>query len=225
MIYWIIFIGVAILSWLVSANLKRKFEAYSKIPTEGMLTGKDVAEKMLHDQDIYDVKVECVEGHLTDHYNPQTKIVNLSKAVYYGANVASAAVAAHECGHAVQDARAYSWLTMRSKLVPVVSFASQWVMWLILGGLFLINTFPQLLLAGIILFALITLFSFITLPVEINASQRALAWLENHAITSPYSQEKAKDALRSAAYTYVVAALSSLASLLYYISIYLSRRD
>ncbi|MCK9163204.1 MAG: zinc metallopeptidase [Bacteroidales bacterium] len=225
MIYWVFFIGIAIVSWLVSASLKKKFAEYSKIPTEKGLTGKDVAEKMLHDQDIYDVKVECVEGQLTDHYNPQTKIVNLSKAVYYGANVAAAAVAAHECGHAVQHSTAYSWLMMRSRLVPVVSFASKWVMWLLLGGMFMVNTFPQLLLAGIVLFGLTTLFSFVTLPVEINASQRALVWLEDHAVTSDYSHPKAKDALRSAAYTYIVAALSSLATLLYYVAIYLGRRD
>lgn len=224
-IYWIFFIGIALLSWLISANLKRKFAQYSKIPTEKGLTGKDVAVKMLHDQDIYDVTVECVEGQLTDHYNPQTKTVNLSKGVYYGANVAAAAVAAHECGHAVQHQTAYVWLTMRSTLVPVVSFASKWVMWVILGGMFMVNTFPQLLLAGIVLFGLTTLFSFITLPVEINASQRALVWLEDHEVTSPSSHPKAKDALRSAAYTYVVAALSSLATLLYYVAIYMGRRD
>jgi hypothetical protein len=224
MIYWVIFIGIALVSWLVSSNLKKKFKEYSKIPTEGGLTGKDVAEKMLRDQDIYDVKVECVEGQLTDHYNPSTKIVNLSRDVYYGANVAAAAVAAHECGHAVQHATAYTWLMLRSKLVPVVSFASQWVMWLLLGGMLLINRFPQLLLAGIILFGLTTLFSFITLPVEINASQRALVWLESHSITSEYSQKKAESALKSAAYTYVVAALSSLATLLYYIAIYFGGR-
>ncbi len=224
-IYWVFFIGIALVSWLISANLKRKFAQYSKIPTEKGLTGRDVAEKMLRDQDIYDVKVECVEGQLTDHYNPQTKIVNLSKAVYHGANVAAAAVAAHECGHAVQHQTAYVWLTMRSRLVPLVSFASKWVMWLLLGGMFMVNTFPQLLLAGIVLFGLTTLFSFITLPVEINASQRALVWLENHEVTSRESHPKAKDALRSAAYTYVVAALSSLATLLYYLSIYMGRRD
>jgi hypothetical protein len=225
MIYWVIFIGTALLSWLVSANLKRKFATYSKIPTEGGMTGRDVAEKMLHDQDIYDVKVQCVEGQLTDHYNPQTKIVNLSRGVYEGANVAAAAVAAHECGHAVQHQTAYSWLTMRSKLVPVVSFASKWVMWVILAGMFLVNTFPGLLLAGIVLFAITTLFSFITLPVEINASKRALVWLEAHSVTSRSTHDKAEGALKAAAYTYIVAALSSLATLLYYIAIYLGRRD
>ncbi len=224
-IYWIIFIGTALMSWLVSANLKRKFTAYSKIPTERGMTGREVAEKMLHDQDIYDVKVQCVEGQLTDHYNPITKVVNLSREVYEGANVAAAAVAAHECGHAVQHATAYSWLMLRSRLVPVVSFASKWVMWVILAGLILINSFPSLLLAGIVLFGLTTLFSFITLPVEINASQRALVWLENHQVTSSQSHDKAQGALKAAAYTYVVAAVSSLASLLYYIAIYMGRRD
>jgi hypothetical protein len=225
MIYWVIFIGTAALSWLVSANLKRKFAAYSKIPTERGMTGREVAEKMLHDQDIYDVKVQCVEGQLTDHYNPVTKVVNLSRGVYEGANVAAAAVAAHECGHAVQHATAYSWLMLRSRLVPVVSFASKWVMWVILVGLFLVNTFPSLLLVGIILFGFTTLFSFVTLPVEINASKRALAWLENHSVTSFQSHDKAQGALKAAAYTYVVAAVSSLASLLYYIAIYMGRRD
>src|SRR5574344_5400 len=225
-IYWIIFIAIALVSWAVSASLKRQFREYSNIPTEGNLTGKDVAEKMLRDQDIYDVKVECIEGQLTDHYNPQTKIVNLSHDVYYGDNVAAAAVAAHECGHAVQHAHAYFWLSMRSQLVPVVSFASRWVMWVLLAGMLMINVFPSLLLIGIILFAATTLFSFITLPVEINASQRALVWLENHSITSSYSQQKAQSALKAAAYTYVVAALSSLATLLYYIAIFLGgRRD
>lgn len=224
-IYWVIFIGTALLSWLVSSNLKRKFALYSKIPTERGMTGREVAEKMLHDQDIYDVTVQCVEGQLTDHYNPQTKVVNLSRGVYEGANVAAAAVAAHECGHAVQHATAYSWLMLRSKLVPVVSFASRWVMWVILGGLFLVNTFPNLLLVGIVLFGFTTLFSFVTLPVEINASKRALVWLENHSVTSSQSQQQAQGALKAAAYTYVVAAISSLASLLYYIAIYLGRRD
>lgn len=225
MIYWVFFIGIAVVSWLVSSNLKRKFSQYSKIPTSNGMTGKEIAEKMLYDQDIYDVKVGCVEGQLTDHYNPQTKIVNLSKGVYYGANVAAAAVAAHECGHAVQHNTAYSWLMLRSKLVPVVSLASKWVIWVLLGGMFLINTFPQLLLAGIVLFGFTTLFSFVTLPVEIDASRRALVWLENHAVTSPESHPKAKEALRFAAYTYVVAAVSSLATLLYYISIYLGGRN
>ncbi len=223
-IIWIIF-GVTILaSWLVSQSLKSKFKKYSEIPVNYGLTGKDVAEKMLNESDIHDVSVTCIEGQLTDHYNPITKTVNLSKAVYYGNNVAAAAVAAHECGHAVQHAHAYVWLSMRSNLVPVVSFASRWMQWILLAGILLVQTFPSLLLAGIILFALTTLFSIITLPVEINASQRALVWLSTHNITDPYNHPKAESALRTAAWTYVIAALSSLATLLYYISIYLNRR-
>ena len=204
--YWIIFIGFALLSWLVSSRLQGKFEKYSKIPMPNGMTGKDVAEKMLHDNGIYDVKVISTPGHLTDHYNPGNHTVNLSENVYYSNSVAAAAVAAHECGHAVQHARAYAPLTMRSKLVPVVSFASQWMTWLLLAGILMLNSFPQLLLAGIILFALTTLFSFITLPVEINASKRALVWLSSSGITNSYNHRQAEDALRSAAYTYVVAA-------------------
>ncbi len=203
---WIIFIGIAVVSWLVQMNLQNKFKKYSKIPTGNGMTGADVALKMLHDNGIYDVTVTHTPGHLTDHYNP-------------------VAVAAHECGHAVQHARAYAPLTMRSKLVPVVSFASQWMTWLLLAGILMLNSFPQLLLAGIILFALTTLFSFITLPVEINASKRALVWLSNSGITNSYNHAQAEDALRSAAYTYVVAALGSLATLIYYIMIFLGRRD
>ncbi|MDR1725851.1 MAG: zinc metallopeptidase [Bacteroidales bacterium] len=225
LIYWIIFIGAAVLSWIISGSLKSKFKEYSKIPTNGGLTGRDVAERMLHDNDIYDVQVVSIEGSLTDHYNPQTKIVNLSKDVYFGNSVAAAAVAAHECGHAVQHTHAYSWLMMRSKLVPVVSFASHWVMWVLLAGMLLIKAFPSLMLFGIILFALTTLFSFITLPVEINASQRALAWLNSHDITTRETHTKAQHALRLAAYTYVIAALSSLATLMYYIMIYMGRRE
>ena len=223
--YWIIFIGFALLSWLVSHRLKSKFEAYSKVALPNGMTGKDVAEKMLRDNGIYDVKVISTPGHLTDHYNPGNHTVNLSENVYYSNSVAAAAVAAHECGHAVQHARAYAPLTMRSKLVPVVSFASQWMTWLLLAGILMLNSFPQLLLAGIILFALTTLFSFITLPVEINASKRALVWLSNSGITNSYNHAQAEDALRSAAYTYVVAALGSLATLIYYIMIFLGRRD
>lgn len=222
--YWIIFIGFALLSWIVSASLERKFKRYSKEALP--LTGREVAERMLRENGIYDVKVTCTRGHLTDHYNPATKTVNLSESVYNSANIAAAAVAAHECGHALQHATAYAPLRMRSALVPVVSFASNWVMWIILLGLFMIETFPQLMLAGIILFGLTTLFSFITLPVEVNASQRAVAWLRSTGITDNHTTEMASDALRSAAYTYVVAALSSLATLLYYILIFLggSRR-
>ena len=223
--YWIIFIGFSLLSWIIGNRLNASFKAYSKIPTENNFTGKEVAEKMLRDNDITDVSVRCVEGQLTDHYNPVTKVVNLSKAVYYGNSVASAAVAAHECGHAVQHAEGYAWLQLRSSLVPVVNFASKWVMWVLLAGMILIQSFPQLLLAGIVLFALTTLFSFVTLPVEINASQRALAWIDAHRITSDSTHPKAQHALRLAAYTYVVAALSSLATLFYYVMIYLGGRD
>lgn len=222
--YWIIFIGFALLSWIVSASLERKFKRYSKEALP--LTGREVAERMLRENGIDDVKVTCTRGHLTDHYNPTTKTVNLSESVYNSANIAAAAVAAHECGHALQHATAYAPLRMRSALVPVVSFASNWVMWIILLGLIVIETFPQLMLIGIILFGLTTLFSFITLPVEVNASQRAVAWLRSTGITDNHTTEMASDALRSAAYTYVVAALSSLATLLYYILIFLggSRR-
>ena len=228
MSYWILFIGVAVISWLVSWNLKRKFAEYSKIPLGNGMTGKDVAEKMLHDNGIYDVNVISTPGSLTDHYNPANKTVNLSDTVYGSSSVAAAAVAAHECGHAVQHAKAYAPLTMRSKLVPVVSFASKWVQWILLGGMFMLGSKGQgsstLLLIGIILFATTTLFSFITLPVEINASSRALKWLNSSGITNTYNHDKAESALRSAAYTYVVAALGSLATLLYYIMIFLGGR-
>ena len=199
---WIIFIGIAVVSWLVQMNLQNKFKKYSKIPTGNGMTGADVALKMLHDNGIYDVTVTHTPGHLTDHYNPANKTVNLSESVYSSNSIMAAAVAAHECGHAVQHARAYAPLTMRSKLVPVVSFASQWMTWLLLAGILMLNSFPQLLLAGI-----------------------ALVWLSNSGITNSYNHAQAEDALRSAAYTYVVAALGSLATLIYYIMIFLGRRD
>ena len=221
MLYWIIFIGFALLSWVVSNRLQRKFETYSQIPLPNGMTGREVAEKMLHDNGIYDVQVTCTPGHLTDHYNPMTKTVNLSESVYASNSIAAAAVAAHECGHAVQHATAYAPLKMRSALVPVVSFASNIMTWVLLGGMLLLHTFPQLMLLGIILLASTTLFSFITLPVEINASQRALVWLSRAGITNVFTQDKAEDALKSAAYTYVVAALGSLATLMYYIMIFL----
>jgi hypothetical protein len=222
---WIIFIGFMILSWIVSMVLKSKFRKYSKIIVDNGMSGRDVAERMLRDHGIKDVKVISVQGHLTDHYNPLNRTINLSQDVYNGRNISSAAVAAHECGHAVQHATAYSWLGFRSKLVPAVSFSSKWIQWILLGGVLLVNSFPALLFAGIILFALTTIFSFITLPVEINASQRALAWLSNAGITSYQNHDKAQDALKWAAYTYVVAALGSLATLLYYIMIFLGARD
>ena len=222
---WIIFIGFTLLSWLVSHQLQSRFKKYSKIPTANGMTGRDVVEKMLRDNGVQGVKIGSVEGQLTDHYNPTNKTINLSHEVYYGANVAAAAVAAHECGHAVQHARMYAPLKMRSALVPVVNFASSIMTWVLLGGILLIESFPQLLLAGIILFAMTTLFSFITLPVEINASKRALVWLSSSGITNSYNHAQAEDALRSAAYTYVVAALGSLATLVYYIMIFMGRRD
>ncbi|MDR1257877.1 MAG: zinc metallopeptidase [Tannerellaceae bacterium] len=223
-LYWILFIGIALLSWLVSSNLKNKFEKYSHIPIPNGMTGKEIAEKMLHDNGIYDVKVISTPGRLTDHYNPTDKTVNLSESVYACNSVASAAVAAHECGHAVQHATAYAPLKMRSALVPVVSFSSNIMTWILLGGMLLLDRFPQLMLFGIVLFAATTLFSFITLPVEINASQRAVVWLSQAGITNSQTYDKVTDALRSAAYTYVVAALGSLATLAYYVMIFL-RRD
>lgn len=222
---WIIFIGIALLSWLVQSNLQSKFKKYSKIPTGNGMTGADVALKMLHDNGIYDVTVTHTPGQLTDHYNPVSKTVNLSEGVYGSCSIMAAAVAAHECGHAVQHARAYAPLTLRSKLVPVVSFASNIMSWILLAGVLMVNSFPQLLLAGIILFATTTLFSFVTLPVEINASHRALVWLSSSGITNSYNHAQAEDALRSAAYTYVVAALGSLATLVYYVMIFMNRRD
>ncbi|MDR1740113.1 MAG: zinc metallopeptidase [Bacteroidales bacterium] len=222
---WIIFFGFVILSWIISASLKNKFKRYSKVPTVGGLTGRDVAEKMLRENGIMDVTVISTAGRLTDNYNPVNKTVNLSTDVYNGNSVAAAAVAAHECGHAIQHATAYRWLNMRSTLVPVVSFASNWIQWVLLAGIILVNTFPYLLLFGIVLFAMTTLFSFITLPVEINASKRAIAWLDSSGITTYETLPMAKDALKTAAYTYIIAALSSLATLLYYVMIFLNRRD
>lgn len=221
--YIIIFIGIAILSYIVQANLKSKFDRYSKMPIA--MTGHDIAVKMLHDNGIYDVKVTSTPGTLTDHYNPVTKTVNLSQGVYNSASIAAAAVAAHECGHAVQHARAYAPLKLRSALVPVVSFSSSIMMWVLLIGIITVETMPGLLLAGIILFALTTLFSFVTLPVEVDASRRALVWLQSSGITTSSNHKFACGALRSAAYTYVVAALSSLATLLYYVMIFTNRRD
>jgi len=220
-LYWIIFIGTALASWIVQARLQSKFKKYSRIPTLNGMTGRDVAEKMLRENGIYDVQVTQINGQLTDHYNPENKTVNLSQNVYSMNSVMAAAVAAHECGHALQHQKAYAPLTLRSKLVPVVNFSSKWVMWVLLGGMFLLNRYPELMFAGIILFALTTLFSFVTLPVEIDASRRALAWLEESDIVDRETYPQAKDALKSAAYTYVVAALSSLATLLYYIMIFM----
>jgi len=210
---------------LISLQLRSKFHTYSKIPLQAGLTGKEVAEKMLRDHGIYDVQVISVEGMLTDHYNPINKTVNLSPDVYHGSSVAAAAVAAHECGHAVQHAKAYSMLMLRSQLVPVVQFSAGIVNWILLAGILTFRVFPQLLLIGIILFAVITLFALITLPVEFDASRRGLAWLTTAHITTPAEYEKARDALWWAAMTYVVAAINSLITLFYYISIFLSGRS
>ena len=223
MIYWILFIGIALVSYLVQAQLNSKFEKYAKVPNEAGLTGREVAEKMLRENGIYDVKVTSTPGMLTDHYNPATGTVNLSEGVYNSRSVAAAAVAAHECGHAVQHAVAYGPLQLRSALVPVVQFASSWVQWVLLAGILLVESFPSLLLIGIVLFAMTTLFSIVTLPVEIDASRRATAWLSNAGMTTVLTHSMAVDALRSAAYTYVVAALSSLATLVYYIMIFMGR--
>ena len=221
---YLIFILVAAVSFFVQNNFQRKFKKYSRLPLSRSMTGKDVAEKMLRDNGIYDVKVQCTGGALSDHYNPANKTVNLSQGVYASNSIAAAAVAAHECGHAVQHATKYTPLVLRSSLVPIVSFASSWVQWILLAGILLIQVYPQVLLFGVILFATTTLFSFVTLPVEINASVRAINWLKRAGITYGESTEYAKDALKSAAYTYVVAALSSLATLFYYVMILLGRQ-
>lgn len=225
MMPYVLFGVVALLSWLVQLNFQSKFKKYSQVFLGNGMTGKQVAEKMLRDNGIYDVQVISTPGQLTDHYNPQNKTVNLSEVVYGSNSVAAAAVAAHECGHAVQHARAYAPLTMRSKLVPVISLTSRWIQWILLGGILLLNVFPGLLFIGIILFALTTIFSIVTLPVEVNASQRAIAWLSNAGITNYGTDGAAKGALKAAAYTYFIAALSSLATLFYYIMIFLGRRD
>ena len=225
---YIIFIAVALVSYLVQANLKSKFEQYSRVPLASGLTGREVAEKMLHDNGIYNVRVTCTPGYLTDHYNPTDGTVNLSESVYHSCSIAAAAVAAHECGHAVQHAVAYGPLSLRSALVPVVSFASSWVQWVLLAGIIMVQAMPGILLAGIALFAMTTLFAFVTLPVEIDASRRATRWLQSAGLTSARDHGMAVSALRSAAYTYVVAALGSLATLCYYVLIFLnatSRRD
>jgi len=221
-IWWILLIGIAIASYAVQSNLKRKFKKYSKVNVG--VTGADVARRMLAEHGITDVQVTSTRGHLTDHYNPQNKTVNLSEGVYNSTSVAAVAVAAHECGHALQHAESYAPLKLRSALVPAVSFSSKWVTWLLLGGLVLINTFPQLLLMGIVLYAITTIFSFVTLPVEIDASVRATNWLRESGLTSGDTQTMAVSALRSAAYTYVVAAVASLATLLYYILIFTRTR-
>ncbi len=212
-------------SWFVQNRLKTKFKKYSLTPISSNLSGKEIAEKMLSDHGIYDVKVISVNGQLTDHYNPLKKTVNLSESVYNQRNAAAAAVAAHEVGHAVQHARSYAWLSLRSKLVPAVSISSKWVTWVLIAGIGLASFSGNLLLlqVAVAMFAMTTLFSFITLPVEFDASNRALAWIKNSNMASPSELEDSKDALKWAAMTYVVAALSSLVTLLYYASMLLGR--
>ncbi|MEC4112665.1 zinc metallopeptidase [Myroides pelagicus] len=221
---WIIMIAMMGASYYIQYKLKSKFEHYSKVHLQNGMSGAEIAQQMLLDHGIRDVRVISTPGRLTDHYNPADKTVNLSEAVYNERNAAAAAVAAHEVGHAVQHATAYHWLTMRSKLVPVVSFSSNIVSWVLLGGVLLLNSFPQLLLFGIGLFALTTIFSFVTLPVEYDASNRALKWLKAKHIVTPQEYVGSKDALSWAARTYVVAAISSLGTLLYYVMIYMNRR-
>lgn len=219
--YYILIGGIMLVSWLVSNTLKRKFEQYSKIQLRNGMSGAEIAEKMLADHGISDVKVVSVSGRLTDHYNPKDKTVNLSEAVYSQRNAAAAAVAAHECGHAVQHAQAYSWLQMRSSLVPIVSVSSGMSQWLIIGGLVLgaaagVGFGYWVAIAGLVMMAFATLFSFITLPVEYDASNRALAWLQNKHMVSQEEYKGAEDALKWAARTYLVAAIGALASLLYW---------
>jgi Zn-dependent membrane protease YugP len=220
---YVIMIVIMALSLLVQSMLQSRFNKYSKVPTANGMTGAEVARRMLQENGIYDVQVVSVRGTLTDHYNPQTKTVNLSEGVFASRSVAAAAVAAHECGHAVQHALGYAPLKMRSALVPVVSFASNIVQWVLLAGIIFFQAFPGLLWFGIALFATTTLFSFITLPVEVNASTRAISWLENAGVTDFETRPMAIDALKWAAYTYVIAALGSLATLLYYIGLARSR--
>ena len=216
--------AIMLVSWLVSSRLKSKFEHYSKLQLQNRMSGAEIAEKMLADNGIRDVRVISTPGMLTDHYNPANKTVNLSEAVYNQRNAAAAAVAAHECGHAVQHAQGYEWLQMRSKLVPVVQVASSFVQWILIAGILMIKVFPGLLLIGIVIFAATTLFSIITLPVEYDASNRALAWLKSKNIVNQAEYAGAEDALKWAARTYVVAAIGSIATLLYYISMYNNRR-
>ena len=213
-----------LLSWIVSATLKSKFKKYSRIGLRSGLSGREVAEKMLYDSGINNVRVISTPGKLTDHYNPLNRTVNLSPEVYNGRSVAAAAVAAHECGHAVQHAKAYGFLQMRSTLVPVISFSSRYMQWVLLIGIFTVQAFPGILFAGIIMFALTTIFSFVTLPVEFDATKRALAWLDSTGLAVGQEHANAKDALKWAALTYVVAALASLATLLYYVMIFLANR-
>lgn len=225
----ILFIGIALISFIVQARFKGKFKKYSELPLNTGMSGKEIAEKMLHDHNIYDVQVISVPGQLTDHYNPANKTVNLSPEVYSGRSIAAAAVASHECGHAIQHAKAYSWLQFRSAMVPAVSFASKLTSFVLMIGviLYFSTQNPMLLAIGVAALAITTLFSFVTLPVEFDASKRALAWLELNSgvISGRDEHDGAKDALWWAAMTYVVAALASLATLLYYASFLFGGRD
>lgn len=225
--YGLLFIGLifGVVGMLVSGQLKRRFKEYGQLPISSGLTGREVAQQMLDDNGLHDVRIVEAQGFLSDHYNPANKTIALSPAVYHQNSIAAAAVAAHETGHAVQHAQAYTWLQMRSSLVPIVQFASGIMQWIILLGIIFVSSFPQLLLFGIILFGSTTLFSFITLPVEFDASKRALAWLNTSRVVSDQQHDKAANALKWAASTYVVNALGSLASLLYLITIFLGRRD
>ncbi len=222
-VYLIAFIAMG-LSWLVRFRFQSVMGSLAGIPLRSGLSGKEIAERMLRHYGIHDVKVVSTGGMLTDHYNPMDKTVNLSEAVFHERNVVAAAVAAHECGHAVQHATQYAFLQFRSGIVPIVSLTSRFSPWVLLAGVLLLNTFPQLLLIGIIMLGFSTLFSFITLPVEFDASRRALAWLEESGITYGEEQGEAQKGLHWAAMTYVVAALSSLATLLYYVMIFMRRR-
>ena len=220
---YILFFVIAAVSYYVQYSFQKKFKKYSSKSLGVNMTGKDVAERMLRDYGVNDVKVTFTQGSLSDHYNPVNKTVNLSEAVFATNSIAAAAVAAHECGHAIQHATGYAPLQLRSKLVPVVSFASTWMQWILLIGILTIQVFPQILTVGVALFACTTIFALITLPVEINASVRAVKWLEASGLTYGQTTNEAKDALKSAAYTYVVAALSSLATLFYYVMILVGR--
>jgi Zn-dependent membrane protease YugP len=226
---WLLMIGIALVSFIVQWRFKSKFKEYSEMPLLSGLSGKEVAERMLKDHGIYNVRVISVEGQLTDHYNPEDRTVNLSDDVYHSRSIAAAAVAAHECGHAVQHAKAYSWLTLRSTLVPVVNVASTLTQWTLMIGIMLLffTHNPFVLAIGVAALALVTLFSFVTLPVEFDASRRALVWLDNNytIVQTRGEHDQAKDALWWAAMTYVVAALSALATLVYYASFLFNRRD
>ncbi|MBT2556868.1 zinc metallopeptidase [Hymenobacter sp. ISL-91] len=221
---YIVLLVAMVVSWLVQRRLKSKFEQYSQVGLQNGLSGKQIAELMLADNGITDVRVISTEGRLTDHYNPADKTVNLSEAVYAERSAAAAAVAAHECGHAVQHATAYNMLQFRSAMVPALSAVSRFMPILLIAGVFLLNRTPWPLGAGVVLFSLTTLFAFVTLPVEFDASKRALAWIDKRGIVTPQEHAMAKDALWWAAMTYVVAALSSLATLLYYVSLFLGGR-